>query len=503
MSSVRSNFAANLAGQAWVTLTQLLVVPLYIKLLGIEAYGLMGFFFALQATVQILDLGLGAALAREIARRRAVEGGLADARSLVMTVSLVYLGLSVLIGLAIILAAPLFATHVIHAQKLDRHTVEHAVVLMGLIFPVMWGTSLFNATLMGMERQVLVNLLRIVAVTASSLGAVAVLWLVSADITTFFLWHLFTGALSWLAAGWIAHRVLPAAPSHVRVAMLRDLWRFAAGMSGISAGGIVLTQIDKWLLINLLPLESYGHYILAAALANALSYMVAALFNSILPRMTLLHARHDESGLSRLYHSSAQYIAAFVLPLAAIIGLFSEQVLRLWTQDAEIARNAAPIASILVCGTALNGLMIVPYALQIATGNTWLALRLVMLILALFVPAIVLLTLQFGATGAAAAWLLLNAVYLVAGITLTHSYLLKGHAGAWITKDVLPAAAAALAAGAIAFALRPVSDGAFANLGFLAAATMAALLAAGLAGNEPRAWITLQARKIGSLRSGS
>jgi hypothetical protein len=91
LNKVRSNFAANVAGQAWVTLTQLLVVPLYIKLLGIEAYGLMGFFFVLQATVQILDLGLGPTLTREIAKRRAMVGGLADARSLVKTVSIAYL----------------------------------------------------------------------------------------------------------------------------------------------------------------------------------------------------------------------------------------------------------------------------------------------------------------------------------------------------------------------------------------------------------------------------
>lgn len=502
MSSVRSNFAANLAGQAWVTLTQLLVVPLYIKLLGIEAYGLMGFFFALQATVQVLDLGLGPTLTREIAKRRAKEGGLADARSLVKTVSVAYLALSTLIGLAIVLAAPL-ASEVIHAQKLDRDSVETAVMLMGALIPVMWGTNLFSATLMGMERQVLANVLRIAAVTASSFGAVLVLWLVSADIRTFFLWHLIAGFVFWIVAGWMALRALPVGPLQFRAALLKQLWRFAAGMSAISVGGIVLMQLDKWLLINLLPLESYGYYILAAAVANALSLVVTPLFGSVFPRLTLFHARGDEAGLVRLYHTGAQYVAVLVLPLATVIALFAEQILRLWTQDADIARHAAPIASVLACGTALNALMIIPYALQLATGRTWLALRLVVLILLLFVPAIVLLTLRFGVMGAAAAWLLLNAVYLTVGITLTHYYLLKGHARIWIMKDVLPAAAAAIGVGAVALALRPDSDGAAVNLAFLVLAMSAALLASGLAANEPRAWIMLQARTIRALRNGS
>jgi O-antigen/teichoic acid export membrane protein len=376
-------------------------------------------------------------------------------------------------------------------------------MLMGALIPVMWGTNLFNGTLMGMERQVQANVLRIASVTTSSLGAVLVLWLVSADIRTFFLWQLFAGLLTWIVAGWMALRVLPAGPSLFRAGLLRDLWRFAAGMSAITIGAIVLMQLDKWLLINMLPLQSYGYYILALALANALYFVITPIFSSVFPRMTLLHAQSDQYGQASLYHSSAQYISALVFPLATVICLFSEPILRLWIQDAEIARNAAPIASILVWGTALNGLMNVPYALQLATGRTSLALRLVVLKLILFAPVIVFLTLQFGAIGAAAAWLALNAIYVLVGIPLTHAHLLKGHAGEWIMKDMLPSAGAALAVGGLALVLRPSGDDAIVMIGFLAVTTLVALAAAGLAGRAPRDWVTLQAVKFGFLRNGS
>lgn len=500
MGTVRSNFAANLAGQAWVTLISLLVVPLYIKLLGIEAYGLMGFFLALQATVQILDLGLAPTLMREMARRRVNDSGLVEARSLVKTVSLAYLALSGMIGLAIVLAAPFLASRVIHAEQLDRGSVETAVVLMGALVPVMWGANLFNAALMGMERQVLVNALRIVTVTASALGAVLVLWLISADIRAFFLWHLCAGILSWLLGGWIVHRELPAGASRFQLALLRHLWKFAAGMSGITIGGIVLMQLDKWLLINLLSLQSYGHYILALTLANSLYFVITPLFSSVFPRMSLLHAQGSQEAQSRLYHSSAQYIAALVFPLAVVISLFSEPILRLWILNPEIARSAAPIASILVWGTAFNGLMNVPYALQLAEGRTSLALGLVVLKLILFAPVIVFLTLHFGATGAATAWLILNAVYVLVGVPLTHAYLLKGQAGAWLLRDVLPAAGAALAAGGLAFLLRPAGADTIATIAFLVITTLATLGAAAFASHAPRAWFTLQAERLGIVR---
>lgn len=489
-------------GQGWVMLVQLLVVPLYIKLLGIEAYGLMGFFYSVQVTVQVLDLGLGATLTREIARRRAGAGGMADARSLVKTVFIGYVAIAALIGAVIVAAAPVLATHLIHAEKLDVLTIRHAVMLMGLIIPVIWGANLLNATLMGMERQVVVNVLRIVAVTINAAGAVLVLWLVSPTVTAFFTWQLATGLASCFAAGWIAHGALPGGPARFKPALLKELWRYAAGMSAISVGGIILMQLDKWLLINLLPLATYGYYVLATSVANALYAVITPLFSSVFPRVSLLHARGDEAGLSRLYHSSAQYIAALVLPLAMIVSLFSEPLLLLWIRNPEVAHGVAPIASVLVWGTALNGLMNIPYALQLASGYTWLAFRLVMVKLVLFVPTIVFLTLHFGALGAAAAWLSLNLLYVLIGIPLTHAHLLKGEARTWLLRDVLPAAAAAVAAGALAYGLRPRTESALELFAFLVVATLASLAAAGLAVKEPRAWIGSHARSIGLLRGG-
>src|SRR5437773_11955991 len=68
MNRLAVNILANLAGQGWSIIISLFVIPLYIKLLGIEAYGLIGFYVMLQALSQALDLGLSPTINREIAR---------------------------------------------------------------------------------------------------------------------------------------------------------------------------------------------------------------------------------------------------------------------------------------------------------------------------------------------------------------------------------------------------------------------------------------------------
>src|SRR5437879_8665624 len=66
--SISSNVVSNLASNGVVALMSLLFVPVYIHVLGIEAYGLIGFFASIQVVFALLDLGLGADANRQLAK---------------------------------------------------------------------------------------------------------------------------------------------------------------------------------------------------------------------------------------------------------------------------------------------------------------------------------------------------------------------------------------------------------------------------------------------------
>ena len=84
ISRLKLNLAANLTGSAWSMFVQLLCIPLYIKFMGVEAYGLVGFYLMLQAMLQVLDLGLSPTMNREMARY-SVEPEKADERTRLQT----------------------------------------------------------------------------------------------------------------------------------------------------------------------------------------------------------------------------------------------------------------------------------------------------------------------------------------------------------------------------------------------------------------------------------
>ena len=68
--TVKKNVISNYLGQIYVSLVGIAVFPLYLKYLGAEAYGLVGFYIVLQSWLMMLDIGLTPTLARQVAYAR-------------------------------------------------------------------------------------------------------------------------------------------------------------------------------------------------------------------------------------------------------------------------------------------------------------------------------------------------------------------------------------------------------------------------------------------------
>ena len=159
MSLVRRNIVANVAGRGWTALLSLAVVPVYIHFLGIEAFGLIGFFLSLMAMLSLLDLGLGTALNRQFARYSMQSGKAQEMRDLLRTLEIIYWLIGIAIGVAMAALAPVIAAYWLKPQQLPAETVAQALAMMGVAFACQWPRALYSGGLMGLQRQVAFNLL--------------------------------------------------------------------------------------------------------------------------------------------------------------------------------------------------------------------------------------------------------------------------------------------------------------------------------------------------------
>ena len=90
MSLLKRNIAANFAGNIWQALMGLAFIPLYIRFMGVESYGLVGYFATLQALFVLLDMGLSSTLTREMARLSVLKNNAKEMRDLVRSLEIIY-----------------------------------------------------------------------------------------------------------------------------------------------------------------------------------------------------------------------------------------------------------------------------------------------------------------------------------------------------------------------------------------------------------------------------
>lgn len=437
--SVRNNIIANFSGKAWASAFSLAFVPVYIKLMGVEVYGLLGVFMSLGAILSLLDLGLSATLSRELSRLSAVEDSGRESRNLVRTFETVYWGIGILIGIAVVALAPLIAKYWINSGGIDGETVERTLMIMGLSIAIQWPGSIYSGGLIGLQRQVVLNMIRSVMVMVQHAGAVLVLVFVSPSILSFFLWQSFVGLLTTIALAVWLWKSLPQSVHQAEFdkGLLIKGWRFATGITGISLVTILLTQLDKIILSKMLTLEMFAYYMLAFNVANALHNLVTPISSALFPKFTQIVALGEKAKLAILYHQGCQLLSVLVLPAAITIAIFSKEILTLWLGDTEATQNAYQILTLLMIGTALNALMTLPYTLQLAYGWTKLAFYKNVIAVILLVPLMVWMVGTYQGIGAAWAWIILNFGYFIFEVPVMHRRLLKDEMGKWYRRDII------------------------------------------------------------------
>lgn len=496
MSIVRRNIIANIAGRGWAALLSLAVLPLYIHFLGIEAFGLIGFFLSLTAILQLLDLGLGTVLNRQFAQYSMQSDKAQEMHDLLRTLEIIYWLIGIAIGVTMAALAPAIAAYWLKPQQLSVETAAQALAMMGIAIAFQWPRALYGGGLMGLQRQVAFNLVSSITGTVNNLGGVLILWLVSPTLQAYVAWFMAISLVDTLSTGLLLWRSLPKAPARptFRPRPLAGIWRFAAGMTGISITSVIQTQLDKVILVKVLPLDAFGYYSLASRVAGGLSYLMGPISAAFFPRFSQLLLVNDRQELARLYHRSCQLMSVLVLPPAVVLTLFSYELLFLWTQDRSIAENSYLVLGLLTAGTAFNALASLPYALQLASGWTRLTLIVNTAATLLQAPLIYIMSVKYGGVGAAIVWVIFNALYIFVGLSLMHRRLLRGELLRWYHLDIGQPLLAAVAVGSVWKWLIPFSETVWLSLLNLTLVSVATLAAAIIAAPEIRTlavqWLT-------------
>lgn len=435
--SIKKNIAANFFASFWTALMSLAFIPYYIKLMGMESYGLVGFMASIQAIAILLDLGLAQSLNRELAKLSINPDSGNSIANTIRTLEIIYWGIALFVLCVIFLLANIIANNWLNSEHLSETELISAIWIIGAVIAARLPIALYTGGFNGLQQQVKLNIIIVVSATLQGAGAIAVLVLIEPTIHAFLIWQLIVSVIQLIVMRYALLKSIPKndGGKYTKV-VLTSIWRFTAGLTGITLTSILLMQTDKILLSKILSLTDFAYYAFATTVATIIGRLTSPIFSAYFPKITALIAAKNENDLIINYHSGCQLASIIIFPISLCIIFYSQDLLLLWTHNPILVSQTWKLVILLVIGSTLNGLMTLPYLLQLAHGWTKLTFYTNLFLIVFAFPSIIYATQIWGSIGAAWVWIGINAFYIIFSLHLVHRRLLIKEKWNWYFNDV-------------------------------------------------------------------
>ncbi len=445
MSLPKKNILANYIGQIYVMGISILVMPLYLQYMGAEAYGLVGFFILMQVFLNLLDSGLSPTLARQVAEARGNYKKFRDFFKLLRSVEIIFFLLSILVIFLVYFTSYWISKEWINTNLLETDTVQHCIILMGIILSVRWFTTVYKSGINGFEDQVWLNKVNIFIATLKYLGALILLIFISQDIKIFFYYQLVIGIIEVIILNLRIYKLLPINEIKniifslkIDIPTIKNILPFAMSIGYTTLIWTLLMQFDKLILSSILALDKFGYFTIIILIASSLITIATPIFLAISPKMTMLLSSDDNIKMQDIYIKMTQLVTWIILSSSLIICIFSEQILYILTGNIEASVWGKNILILYTLGYTFFVFGSFQYYLQNSFGNLKYYVRGASMMVIFQIPIIYYSIIKYGAIGSGFIWLIFNFLWFVCFTWYIHNKFIPNFHFKWLLKDILP-----------------------------------------------------------------
>jgi O-antigen/teichoic acid export membrane protein len=357
--------AINLAGTIFPLVVAVVAIPVTVRALGPEQFGLLAFAWVIFAYSTILDLGVSRAVTRYAAEAIVADDSQRISEiawnALVANSALGFLGALLFLALGPILTAALNVPANLAASALQGMFVLAAAIPVTLVM------TTFRALLEANHRFDLVNL---VAAPSSAL-----LYLISAvaahagfDVPFILLLILVTRIGSSAAFAFLCQSVFPSLRvRRVDGRALRELLAYGGWVTVSGIAGTIFAYTDRILVAFFRGVGALTYYAVPYEIVARVWLIPTAISTVLFPAFSAMD-NHSPRAPRHLYGQAMIVLLFVVAAVVVALMLMAGELLTLWV-GTEIAERSAPILRILVIGVGVNSLAFVPFALLQGVGR--------------------------------------------------------------------------------------------------------------------------------------
>lgn len=376
----------------------ILTVPLYLRVVGDERFGVLTIVWLLLGYFGVFDLGLSRATANRIAQL--IDAPSSERESVFWTAFVLNVLLGMLGGLVFYLSGELLLGRYFNISPALRGEVIETLPWMAAAIPVSIVGGVFTGALEARQRFAALNSIQLFGTFLLQALPLAVAWHHGPNLDWLIPSVIISRAVSLLPLMYVAAVSLPLTGSgKPRRNLVPTLFSYGAWVTVSNFLNPLLETLDRMLIASVLSASSMTYYTVPFNLATRVKVIPSAIARTLFPRLS---AQSDSDAMEL----SAQVVRALGAVQTPIIvfGVFAmSPFLRLWV-GVEVASHAAYVGEIVLAGVWINSIAFIPYAHLQAQGRPDLVARLHLCEVLPFIGVLWFLLQWLGMTGAAVAW---------------------------------------------------------------------------------------------------
>ncbi len=405
------NTVINFLGRVAPLIVAVFALPILIKSLGTERFGLLTLIWVVIGYFSIFDLGLGRALTKFVSEKlgKKEEDGISP---LVWTglLLMVILGLA---GAAVVAwLAPWLVQDVLRVPAHLHLEALRSFYLLALSIPIVISTSGLIGILESQQRFGRLNAVRIMIGVYMYASPLCVLPFSNSLVPMVAV--LAVGrVLSWAVYFFVCLKTMPSLRQGFvfRSAEVKPLLSFGGWITISNIVDPVMVYLDRFLLASMVSISVVAYYTTPHEVVTKLLMFPAALVGVFFPAFSF-SAEQDPRRTELLFERALKSVLLILFPAILLFVLFAPEILELWLGQ-EFAQNSAPVWRWLTIGVLINGLAYIPAILIQALGKPDLTGKLHLMELPVYLIVAWWMIGAYGIAGAALAWVARASIDLI------------------------------------------------------------------------------------------
>jgi len=396
------NVIWNLIGNGAPMIVAVFSIPILIRELGKDRFGVLALAWALIGYASLFDLGLGRALTQLVAKK--LGGGEGREVPTLVWTSLV---LMLLLGLVGASAAALLSPWLVHRGlnvpvALQPETLR-AFYLLELSIPAVISTAGLRGLLEAHQRFWTINTLRIPMGIYSFASPLLVLPFSKSLFPVVAV--LVVGRLIACAAHLLlCLRIVPELRGRIawHSAAAGPLLRFGGWMTVSNIISPLMVTLDRFLIGALVSMTAVAYYATPYEVVTKFILIPGALVSVMFPAFSASFV-HDRSRTALLYGRCIKYLFLILFPAVLLTAALAQNGLTLWL-GANFAQHSFRVLQWLAGGVFLNCMAQIPLVLVQGVGRPDLTAKLHLIEVPFYLLGLWWLISVYGIEGAAIAW---------------------------------------------------------------------------------------------------